>query len=68
MGNRFNNAQLQAELDEANDYIAQLESKLDDIGGIVSDDDEDEEDDDNGSDDDTDDDSEDDDDNDAGEE
>ena len=34
--------QLQAELGEANDYIEQLEGKLDDIAGIASDEDEDE--------------------------
>ena len=32
--------QLQAELDEANDYIEELESKLDDIAGIAADEDE----------------------------
>ena len=34
--------QLQAELGEANDYIEQLEGKLDDIAGIASEEDEDE--------------------------
>lgn len=38
-------AQLAAELDEANDYIEQLEAKLDDIAGIAGDE-EDEDDDD----------------------
>ena len=33
-------ADLEAELDEANDYIEELESKLDDIVGIASDEDE----------------------------
>ena len=42
--------QLEAELDEANEYIEELEAKLDDIAGIASD--EDEEDEDNGEDDD----------------
>jgi hypothetical protein len=35
--------ELEAELDEANDYIEQLEAKLDDIAGIVGDEDEDDE-------------------------
>jgi hypothetical protein len=34
--------QLQAELDEANDYIEQLEGKLDEIVGIASDEDDEE--------------------------
>jgi hypothetical protein len=34
--------QLQAELDEATDYIEELEGKLDDIAGIATDEDEDE--------------------------
>jgi hypothetical protein len=34
--------QLETELDEANDYIEQLEGKLDDIVGIAADEDEDE--------------------------
>ena len=36
-------AQLQAELDEANDYVAELEEKLDSICDLASDTDEDEE-------------------------
>jgi hypothetical protein len=36
-------AEVQAELDEAQDYIEELEAKLDDIAGIASDEDEDEE-------------------------
>ena len=44
--------QLQAELGEANDYIEQLERKLDDIAGIASDEDEDSEDEDEDGDDD----------------
>jgi hypothetical protein len=36
-------ADLESELDEAKDYIEQLEGKLDDIGGIAADEDEDEE-------------------------
>lgn len=43
--------ELQAELDEANDYIEQLEAKLDDIAGIVTDEDDEEDDDDEGEDD-----------------
>src|SRR5262245_14246431 len=35
-------AELEAELDEANEYIEQLEGKLDDIAGIAADEDEDE--------------------------
>jgi hypothetical protein len=33
-------AELEAELDDANDYIAELEGKLNDIVGIASDEDE----------------------------
>ena len=36
-------AELEAELDEAQDYIEQLEGKLDDIAGIAADEDEEEE-------------------------
>ena len=36
-------AQLESELDEANDYIEELEGKLDDIAGIASDEDEEDE-------------------------
>ena len=36
-------AELESELDEANDYIEELESKLDDIAGIAGDGDGDEE-------------------------
>jgi hypothetical protein len=32
---------LKAELDEANDYIAELEEKIEEIAGIVTDEDED---------------------------
>lgn len=35
-------AELQEELDSANDYIESLESKLDDIAGIATDEDDDE--------------------------
>jgi hypothetical protein len=38
-------ADLQSELDEANDYIEELEAKLDDIAGIAADGDEEEDDD-----------------------
>ena len=38
--------ELQTELDEAKDYIEELEGKLDDIAGIATDEDEEDEDDD----------------------
>src|SRR5262249_48441886 len=44
-------AELEAELDEAQDYIEQLEGKLDDIAGIAADEDAEEEDEDPGPDD-----------------
>ena len=46
MANAKTATQLKAELTEANDYIEQLEAKLDDIVGIAQDDDADDEDDD----------------------
>ena len=42
MAGRKSSAVLEAELDEANEYIAELEDKLDDIVGIVVEDDDDE--------------------------
>ena len=50
-------AEVEAELDEAKDYIEQLEGKLDDIAGIAADEDEDEDEDEDDSDDDDNDDS-----------
>ena len=41
MANRKTKPQLEAELDEANDYIEELEEKLDDIVGIAADEEED---------------------------
>jgi hypothetical protein len=45
MANGKTKADLQSELDEANDYIEELEAKLDDIAGIAADEDEEEDDD-----------------------
>jgi hypothetical protein len=42
MASNKSKANLEAELDEAQDYIEQLESKLDDIAGIAADEDEEE--------------------------
>jgi len=54
MASNKSKANLEAELDEAQDYIEQLEGKLDDIVGIAGDSEEDSEDDsDSDSDDDT---------------
>ena len=41
MPNSKSKAELESELDEANDYIEELESKLDQIAGIVTDEEED---------------------------
>ena len=46
MPNGKTKTQLMAELDEANDYIEELEAKLGDIVGIAADDDSDDSDDD----------------------
>jgi hypothetical protein len=43
-GNGKSKSQIQAELDDANDYIEELESKLDDIAGIAAGEEEEEED------------------------
>ena len=42
MGRTKSKAELQEELDSANDYIETLEEKLDDIAGIATDEDDDE--------------------------
>lgn len=47
MARRKTVAELQEELDSANDYIEALEEKLDDIAGIATDEDDDEDEDSN---------------------
>ena len=50
MPNSKTKAELESELDEANDYIEELESKLDQIAGIATDEEEDDDSDDSGDD------------------